>query len=438
MTVDAVRRATLPAPVPAVTRPPVYARPTGTLKPLNRDGMSLGLRRAAPAVANPLQLADRGLRHISTGNEAHVYADGRNAYPALHDLVRSATKTLYIETMIWHNDEAGRGLAQEVVDARKRGVDVKIMVDSVGLHFGTGRNNDPKLLDWMKSQGVDVQVYNKGFLSHQGVVITHHKLYIADNERFMTGGMNVGNEYKDDWHDMLVSIEGPAARDVAREFAINWTRTTGQTLTIPEPSAAEKLRTTPPGTAAVGIAMTDPIGHRFEMKGTNLRLINEAKRHICVQMPYNCDDSMMEALKAAARRGVNVEFIMPGVNDEGTFGAINPSEAEDLIKAGVHVRIFNGGTIDGQPVARFSHLKMMIIDDAVAQVGSGNWDHRTYHANNELNAYVGDPTFIAELKHDVWDKDWQESDAASLTSLGRRPLTEKIKGKLLRALDYLL
>jgi cardiolipin synthase len=402
---------------------------------LSRDGLRLGMRQAAPNVANPLQLADRGMRRITTGNDAQLYVDGRTAYPALHKLVREAKKTLYIETMIWHNDDAGRALAQEVVDAKKRGVDVKIMVDSIGLHFGSGRNNDPSLLAWMRSQGVDVHAFNEGIVGKQGVTITHHKIYIADNERFLTGGINVGNEYAQEWHDMLVGIAGPAAREVAGEFAINWTRTTGEALKVPEPGPIESLRAHPPGTAAVGIAVTDPIAHRYEMRGTNLKLINEAKRHIRVQMPYCSDDAMMDALKAAVRRGVEVEFIMPGINDTGTYGAIDRSEANDLIKAGVKVRFFHGGTVDGQEVERFSHLKMMIIDDAVAQVGSGNWDYRTFHKNNELNAYIADPTFISTLKAGVWDKDWQESRPASVDSLAKRPFLDKVEGFLLRGID---
>jgi cardiolipin synthase len=403
---------------------------------LGRDRVTTGgLRAAAPAVANPLQLANRGLRRMTAGNDAQLYVDGRTAYPALEKLIQGAKKTLYIETMIWHNDETGRRIAQAVVDAKKRGVDVKIMVDSIGQNFGTGRHSDPTLLAWMRSQGVEAHTFNENFATHQGVPITHHKVYIADNERFLTGGMNIGNEYEHEWHDMLVGIEGPAAREVAREFGLNWTRTTGQTLDIPAASPIEKLRAHPPGTAAVGIAVTDPVSRRYEMRQTNLRLINEAKHHIRVEMPYCSDDDMMNALKAAAQRGVNVEFIMPGVNDTGTFGTMNPTEAVSLVKAGVKVRFYDGGTVDGQAIERFSHLKMMIVDDAVAQVGSGNWDHRTFHNNHELNAYVADPAFVGTLKQSLWDKDWTESRPATLESLDQRRTIDKVQGVLLRAID---
>jgi cardiolipin synthase len=372
---------------------------------------------------------------VTQGNDVKLHLDGTKAFNALDSLIRSAKKTFYVETMIFHNDETGQRVAGELVKDKKRGVDVKVMVDSIGLNFGPGRNNDPTLLDWMRSQGVDAEVFNKGMITRRGVPITHHKLYIADSDRFLTGGVNIGNEYELDWHDMLVGIEGPAAREAAQEFAINWTRTTGETLDIPPPAAIAALRAHPPGTAAVGVAVTDPVAHRDEMRTTNLRLINGAKHHIRVQMPYAADDAMMDALKAAARRGVNVEFLMPSTNDTATFGIMNSGEAKDLIAAGVKVRMFGGGTLDGKPVERFSHLKTMIVDDVVAQVGSGNWDYRTFHNNHEFNAYVADPAFIATLKRDLWDKDWREAQPATLEKLDKRPWKEKVQSHFLLSID---
>lgn len=442
--------------VPVLVRTPAVAptsRPSHTtqaLRPLSRDAIAAGPKLASgplPAVARTtvplppgprgsLELAARGALRISQGNQVSLFVDGRTAFPALVDLIRGAKSTLYIETMIWHNDDTGRRIAEEVVAARKRGVDVKVLVDSVGQHFGAGRNNDPKLLAWMRAQGVDVHTFNPRFLSANGVAITHHKLYIADNERFLSGGMNIGNEYEHDWHDMLFQVQGPATREAVSEFAINWAKTTGKRLAVSPAAAAAPAINPSPGTAAVGIAVTDPDGRRFELRQTTLNLIGSAKHSIRVQMPYNSDDALMEALKAAARRGVNVEYIMPAYsNDSILFDKLNLAEAQALAKAGVKVRLYGAGTEAGRAEQRFSHLKMMLIDDVVASVGSANADFRSFRNNNELNAYIADPEFTRTIRQDIWDKDWQGAKPVTAEELRRRPPVNRMAGAFFEVFD---
>ncbi|MBC7545501.1 MAG: phosphatidylserine/phosphatidylglycerophosphate/cardiolipin synthase family protein [Candidatus Sericytochromatia bacterium] len=394
-----------------------------------------GQRPLQGATANTMALSVRSVGRVTQGNQVQLYVDGRTAFPALEKLIDGAKKTLYIETMIWHNDETGKRLAQKVVDAHKRGVAVKVIVDSVGLNFGTGRNNDLALMEWMRAQGVDAYAFNPNFVSKDGVAITHHKLYIADNEQFLSGGINIGKEYEHEWHDMLFGVKGPAAHTVAEEFAINWGRTTGHYLTIPPLAAAKKSAKSVPANAAVGFAVTDPIGRRYELKRATLQLINEAKHHVQIQMPYCSDDDLMRALQGAAKRGVTVDFIMPGTNDTGSYRTMNRAEAHKLLKAGANVRFFAGGTVDGREISRFSHTKMLIIDETVAVVGSGNADYRTFHNNNELNAYIADPKFVATLRAELFEKDWKESRAATRKELEQRPLKEKLMGHLYETLD---
>lgn len=389
-----------------------------------------------PGPRGALELAARGVLRISQQNQTALFVDGPQAMPALVDLIRSAKSTLYIETMIWHNDETGRRIAEEVVAARKRGVDVKVLVDSVGQHFGDGRNNDPQLLAWMRSQGVDARTFNPRFLGPNGVAITHHKLYIADNERFLSGGMNLGNEYEHDWHDMLFQVQGPATREAVSEFAINWAKTTGERLAVPPAPPPTPLANPSPATAAIGIAVTDPDGRRYELRQTTMNLIATAKHSIRVQMPYNSDDALMDALKAAARRGVDVEYIMPGYNNDSfLFAKLNLAEAESLAKAGVKVRLYGAGTPEGQSTQRFSHLKMMLIDDVVASVGSANADYRSFRNNNEFNAYIADPGFTRSIRQEIWDKDWDEAKPVSAQELRQRPLGNRMVGAFFEIVD---
>ncbi|MBC7542690.1 MAG: phosphatidylserine/phosphatidylglycerophosphate/cardiolipin synthase family protein [Candidatus Sericytochromatia bacterium] len=392
-----------------------------------------GLTPLHGAAANTMALTTRSVGRVTTGNQVQLYVDGAKAYPALEKLIRSAKHTLYIETMSWSNDSSGNQIAHAIVAAHKRGVDVKIVVDSIGLNLNPNKVKDNELMAWMRSQGVDVQVFNPNIVTKDGVALNHQKLYIADNERYLSGGMNVGNHYAHEWHDMMFEVSGPAAHTVAKEFAVTWSRTTGNVLEIPPAKPQAKV----PGNAAVGIAVTDPIGRRYELKRANLQMIHEAKHHIQMEMPYNSDDDLMGALRDAARRGVKVDFIMPTMNDIPSYVLLNKAEAQDLIKAGVNVRFYDGGTIDGKPVARFSHLKMMIFDDTVAVVGSANADHRSYRDNNELNAYIADPAFVNTLATEVFATDWQASRVPDRAELKPHTLKGRITANAYRLVDRL-
>lgn len=375
-------------------------------------------------------LARFDIPYATPGNRVSLHVDGPNAFPALERLIQTARRSLYIETFIWHDDATGKRIAHLLIDAQRRGVDVRILVDSLGLRMSSGGPKDVQMITWMRQQGLNVREFNPLVLNHRGLPVTHRKLYIADGQRFLSGGINIGDEYANGWHDLLFEVHGQAAGLVALEFSYNWKFTTGEELAV-EPARPE-------GNATVGIIVTDPHRKRYDLRETTLRLLGEAKKSIRLIMPYFSDDELIGGLKAAAKRGVQVQVILPVSNDERTFGYINSAETVDLLTAGVQVRFYHGAQIEGRFVERFSHVKFLMVDDEIASVGSANGDRRTMVANHELNALIRDPGFIEEAHRELWGPDWAQSREASLLELEKRSTKEKVFGAVLRGIDRFL
>ncbi|RYX99718.1 hypothetical protein EON78_02820, partial [bacterium] len=152
-----------------------------------------------------------------------MHIDGAAAYGAMEKLIDNAKKSLYIETFIFHDDETGRRIADKIVKKKKQGIEIKVLIDGLGLRV----TKDTRIADYLKDAGVDVKIYNKLILGVHGINITHRKMLISDGENGITGGMNFGNEYEKEWHDSMTEFHGEVVQDMQKEFLIDWKKAGG-------------------------------------------------------------------------------------------------------------------------------------------------------------------------------------------------------------------
>ncbi|MFN3430466.1 MAG: phospholipase D-like domain-containing protein [Candidatus Sericytochromatia bacterium] len=382
--------------------------------------------------------------------EFHLSADASRR--ALLDSVKRAEGSFYVETFIWHDDETGRELADALI-ARKREVeaqggrfDVLVLVDAIGLRFSGGA--DRTILDHMKQNGLEVRLFSPTFFSGGRIApLTHHKLYIADGSRVMTGGRNIGDEYLKEtfqnakgqtvlgWHDLLYTVHGEETGRIREAFFQNWERAGGK-----RPVRPAAIKPEPDGAVAVETITTDPHARRYGIREAHDRLIRNAEREIVAIYPYFSDDRLIKSLIQAKRQNpaVTIKVLLPGVRQVGKQGLmyelLNEESALQLLSAGAEIRMY-AGTPGAE---RFSHFKGLAVDREVLSLGSANADARTYKNNHELNTMIQHGPTAADFHRQVVDPDWAVARPVTADQLKRSKLTRRVARKVLEFFDFLL
>lgn len=384
-------------PVPPQA-PPQAPRPNGPLAPPSQvfGADQIKLDFGAPTRKAPIEMLQQqasaysinravdlatGTRNTSN-NRIQFLVDGDEAFSKIREYVDSAQKSIFLEMFIYHDDQTGWDLAKRLVEKKKQGVDVKVLVDGMGTMTEKGET-----LKYLRDNGVDVQVYNKKLFDWENVNITHRKLVLVDGYKGITGGMNVGDEYAHTWHDLMATVEGEAIQDMQQEFAVNWAKAGGQPLG-PLPQIPRGMQF---GMSATRVTVTSPneAGKEKDTKNALISAIHSALHHIYLVNPYFSDPDLIQALEAASKRGVEVKILVPAISDNPIHGVLNKQNGERMIAAGAQVYSVDAGK-NGEV---FTHAKLITIDGVWTSMGSTNFDTRALENNQELSISVTDPQF---------------------------------------------
>lgn len=398
------------------------------------------------------------LKNPTLRNKVTFHVNAAESHAAMLESIRTAEKSFYVETFIWHNDEAGNEVIQALADRIKRAkaegktFDAKVLIDWFGLRQGTGGASDTEIVNKLRAAGVDVLEFARGYVDEGKLIpITHRKFYIKDGSSFMTGGRNIGDEYgkamftnpkgtvEPAWHDLLYTVEGDETGRIIDEFFRNWERAGGK---VP----AVKPEIVPHATGRVKMEsfITDPHVKIRTLAKAHYDLVANAEREIIVMYPYLSDDKFVAELIKAKKKNpaLSIKVILPANKEAsaegGVYSLLNKESARQLMAVGVEVRMNAGGVVDGKAVNRFSHFKGFVVDRKIVSVGSANGDARTFKSNHELNTVIADTLTAADFLKQVADKDWAHSTPLTQADLKADTLWTRIKQKALEVLDFLL
>lgn len=394
--VNSPQHLTLQRPFTTPTAPGALTPPSQVF---GSDRLNLNIptpSRQAPVLALQQQASASSINRaidMATGtrntfnNRVQLLVDGREAFAKMNEYIDSAQKNIYLEMFIFHGDQTGWDMAQKLVAKRQTGVDVKVLLDALGQVSETG-----EIVKYLRDNGVDVHLYNKQLMDWQNVNITHRKILLVDGYKGVTGGMNIGDEYAEVWHDLMASVEGETAQDLQREFFANWSKAGGQVPANP-PRIPAGMRF---GNSATRVTVTSPNepGKEKDSKNAFISAIHSALHHIYVIQPYFSDEDLINALLDAAHRGVKIKIALPGISDNPVHAVLNKRNAERLMAAGAEVYKVDPGKAGDV----FTHGKLMTIDGVWTTIGSTNFDTRALENNQELNISVTDAEFAKTVE----------------------------------------
>jgi cardiolipin synthase len=390
---------------------------------------------------------------LSVGNVATPLEDGKAAYRSMLQAIRAARHHIHMEMYIFEDDEVGREFARALAERARAGVTVRLIYDPVG-----SLNTQKEFFEDMEKTGISVVAFNPpapGLLKRGPVgaqARTHRKLLISDGRVAFLGGINIsrvygansasrpgggssasgggssggvsgsgagggGESFEDrPWRDLQVRLEGPVVADLQKAFVAQWKQWKKEE--IPEAGLYPKLAAT--GTAIVRAIASSPSdeGSPDKLYLALISAIESAETEVCITNAYFVPHpQLMEALSAAARRGVDVKLMLPGKTDSAMVFHAGRAHYQPLLDAGV--KIF-------ERQERLLHAKSAVIDGVWSTVGSTNLDWRSLAYNDELNAIVLGPEFAAKMKA-IFEKDVANSKAITPEKWARRPFMDRVK-----------
>ena len=306
------------------------------------------------------------------------------------DDIEQARDSIRIETYIWHPGGRVDDISRALIVASERGVRVSLLID----HAGSRKFFRSTWRKRMVEAGIEVvpalPVRLLRALVHRIDLRLHRKLLIIDDRIAYTGSMNMADpvSFKQgagvgQWIDIMLRLDGQAAPGLAKVFAWDWEVETGQrNLPMYYPPAEDWQNWVSIIPSGPGVG-EDLIGQAV------LSAVYRANTSITICTPYFVpSEAIFDALLQAARRGVDVNLLLPRRNDSLMVGWASRSYFELMLEAGARIHRFDGGLL---------HSKVMLVDDAMALVGSVNLDIRSLQLNFELTAVLFDGDSTARI-----------------------------------------
>jgi cardiolipin synthase len=346
--------------------------------------------RRAPGSVTARDLADQAFARAAgtplvPDNCVRILKDAEENYPAWLEVIRSARRTIHFESYIIHDDDAGRRFGDALAAKAREGVCVRLIYDWMGA-FG---KTSPRFWRSLARAGVEVRCFNPprldspfGWLSRD-----HRKLITVDGRIGFVTGLCVGQMWLGDprrgvapWRDTGVEVRGPAVADLEHAFAQTWAAA-GPPL--PADGLPDRDSISPEGDIALRVVATEPAASRLYRLDQLIAAI--ARNSVWIaDAYYAATPAYVQALRAAARDGVDVRLLVPGGTDIPLLRPLSQAGYRPLLEANVRVFEWNGPMM---------HAKTAVADGRWARVGSTNLNPASWLGNWELDVVVEDERF---------------------------------------------
>lgn len=357
-----------------------------------------------------------------SGNQVLGLYNGDEIFPEMLKAIRSATKSITFESYIYWSGKVGAEFAEALSDRARHGVKVHVLIDWVG-----SQKIDQAFVDGMRKSGVEVERYHalRWYNISRMNYRTHRKILVVDGKIGFTGGVGIADEWggkgedPEHWRDTHYKIEGPVVRQMQSTFMDNWLKT--------RPEVHQSVEYFPELTD-VGKSYAQMFKSSSREGGSSVRImyllaIAAARKTIHIESAYFVpDETTMDELIKARKRGVEVKLIVPGKHTDSLIVRYASREQwGPLLEAGVEIYEY-------QPA--LFHCKVFIVDGLFVSIGSTNFDERSFRLNDEANLNVIDREFAnAELK--VFEKDKERSKLITYEHWLNRSFTSKVIEKLM-------
>lgn len=326
-----------------------------------------------------------------------IYNTPQDAYKIFIASLRKAQKSIYLETYVLKYDSLGKEIFQILLQKAQEGVEVKILLDTLGswkLYFTRYH------LKTLKEAGIQISffmpIFQMPFRNYINLR-NHRKIYLFDNKRVISGGINLANEYmgkeknQERWIDIVFLTEGKSAKFFFDIFASDWLYAANEQIVFQQQIQEEEQQ----GSTTLQIVPSGPDMQKDVLYESLLSAIYASKKRIWIVTPYFVpDSSILLALIIAKHRGVDVKLITPQKSNHFIVDLARSSYIHELEESEIDVALHNGKMI---------HAKAILFDNTGTMLGSVNIDNRSLFLNYEVATFV----YSKEVTHFV--EEWMKT-----------------------------
>lgn len=365
------------------------------LKP-DHSALTEKIFESDPSAGGQIRYLNHNGFSVYHNTECRYFELGDNLLPTLLEELEKAKKFIFIEFFIVAEGQMWNSILEILKRKASEGVDVRILYDDVGsitrLPYGYDRE--------LEKFGVHCMAFN-AFKPVLSIVMNnrdHRKILVIDGNVGFTGGINLADEYINQkqrfghWKDTAVMLRGEAVWNLTMLFLEMWNafRPTDSEFTQFMPHfEADKL---PQSDGYILPYGDSPLDDEILAENVYLNIINHAKHYLYIFTPYLIvDNETITALRLAAKRGVDVRIITPGIPDKKTVFHLTRSHYNVLIESGIKIFEYTPG---------FMHAKSFVCDDEITVVGTINLDYRSLYLHFECGALFYQSSIISEVRDD--------------------------------------
>lgn len=367
---------------------------------------------------------------LTGNNRTKVLTDGESTFHAILGKLAESKHHIHLDYYTIRNDGIGGKFLNILAEQARKGVEVRVLYDGIGsLHLATS------FMDTLRQAGAETCCFSPprfAFFERRLNFRNHRKIVVIDGKVGFLGGINIGDEYLGlnkklgFWRDTHLQIEGDAVYYLQELFLRDWQTASGKAI----PNFEEYM---PPHHVEEGeralIVPGKPGVNDQKIVEVLFSAMAAAKTRIYVTTPYFIPDpSLAASLRTAARSGIDVKLIIPGIGDSDLVLLATMSYIEDMLNAGVRVYRYQKG---------FIHAKVLIVDSMLASVGTANLDMRSLYSNYELLALLFGEKSIQRLERDFIN-DLEHSVQIDREQFAARSRKQKAAESIMHMLSPLL
>lgn len=319
------------------------------------------------------------------------FSSGEEYFESLLADLKKAEKSIHLEFFIIDSGFMWNEIKSVLIEKARQGIDIKIIYDDLGC---IDKLRVKEIRDLIK-KGIKIKPFNL-FVPALDVVINnrdHRKICVIDSNVAYTGGINIADEYINKktrfgkWKDSGVALYGEGAYSFEVFFASMWEHTSHTQQHLDKTSF-------PSLDEGIFQPYTDsPIDNEQLSENIYVNIISNAKNYVYISTPYFVvDEVVLKTITSAAKRGVDVRIVLPGIPDKFMVNQVTKSYYKTLIEAGVRVYEYKSG---------FNHSKLVVCDGELATIGSVNFDYRSFYLSFECGVWMYKTSMIEDILFDI-------------------------------------
>lgn len=357
---------------------------------------------------------------IYKDNTFEYFPSGEEAFEAVIEDIENAKSFIFMSFFIVADGGLWRRIKPILVEKAEQGIEIRLIYDDFGSMFRT----DKEIWREIEEAGVQVGCFNpihkyiaKLYLNYRN----HQKIIVIDGNIGYTGGFNLADEYVNAitrfgyWKDGGVRITGPGVFGMTRTFLDMWgTVKHGNNEDYNKYRPNDHFEKNERFCQSIS---DGPLDSEAKIESAIIQMIYKAKDFMYISTPYLImEDSLSDALCTAARSGVDVRIVLPGIPDKKSVYELSKYNCGKLLGNGVKVFVFTPG---------FVHNKCYITRDC-ALVGSVNVDYRSFYLHFECGTFMWDHELVDDIKSDFMEL-FGQCHEMTYEEWKNRPLGEKMK-----------